>query len=153
MINRRAFLLLPPVGILGACTTVPEGQSMTLQPVAADKANIYIYRHGRFFDQFKSCEIELNQQPQGLLYEGSYLLFQLPAGKHFFKAKSGFLIPSHGREITAEAGKNYFLEVEFSYTVAGLITFTSVHIFPVQQDKALRVLSVLKNALELAPKN
>ena len=57
MFNRRVLIAFFLTSILGACATAPQNQTMTLQPVAADKANVYVYRKSAFFGT------------QGYLYE------------------------------------------------------------------------------------
>ena len=105
-----AFLALSSALAISGCATSPVATDSLDQAAKTfipkpGKANVYVYRN-EMFGGAVSMEVFLNGQSVGRTGAQTYLLLEVPPGKHTITSKA----ENESRvELTVEAGKNYFV--------------------------------------------
>ncbi len=103
-------LALTTISSLVGCVSVPiapsehdvRAKSFSVKP---GKANIYVYRNESMGAAVK-MPVTLNGKPMGATGAKTFLLAEVPPGKHILVSKAENDYPL---EIVAESGKNYFI--------------------------------------------
>jgi hypothetical protein len=112
---RLASSGLVAVILLAACATVPM---MSKQAdidakrfhTPVESANLYVVRPTQYIGFLVVLEIILDGKPQGYLATGTYFVFDLVPGEHTVATKTDGGVTAV--KINAEAGRNYFVQVE-----------------------------------------
>ena len=146
MLNRRLLAVCVFSVLLGGCATAPGSKFTRLEPVAADKANLYVYRQGALFAMGQSFKVDLNQQPIGEIFNASYLMLQVPAGQHVIDVRPGGLAKTFAFNLSAEPGRNYFLEFDFNSGLLANPFFLGSEIKRREQEQAIKAMAELKSA-------
>lgn len=103
-------LALTTISSLVGCASVPmappehdaRAKSFSVKP---GKANIYVYRNESMGAAVK-MPVTLNGKPMGATGAKTFLLAEVPSGKHILVSKSENDYPL---ELMAEPGRNYFI--------------------------------------------
>lgn len=129
--NRRHLLAasLFAAALLSGCAA-PGAAFNSLEPVAADKGNLYLYRKPALYAMAAKYKVKSGDGTVvGELYNGSYLLLPLAPGKHRFSVEEGGFASPKIFEVDAKASQNYFVEYDSSKGLLlgwGLLSDSSV---------------------------
>ncbi|WPC67815.1 DUF2846 domain-containing protein [Rhodoferax ferrireducens] len=109
-------LSLLPVLILAGCATANGPAFTQVQAAPAGMAQLYLYRKSALYAVGASYAVTnmATKQTLGELYNASYLLLPLKAGKQVISVAEGGFASAKTFEVQAEAGKNYFVEYDSS---------------------------------------
>ena len=107
-----ALALLSLAGCAATVTMAPPAEDAAAKQFApaSNQANIYVAREDKFTGSAVAFEFLLDGRGAGSLAPGTFLLLEVEPGEH--------VLSSTGAEnqevvrLTAEAGKNYFYQVE-----------------------------------------
>lgn len=146
MLNRRLLAVCVFSALLAGCATAPGPKFTSLEPVAADKANLYVYRRSAIFAIGQSFKVDLDQQPVGQIFNASYLMLQVPAGQHVVGVRPGGLAKTFVYNVSAEAGKNYFLEFDFNSGPLANPFFLGSEIKLREQEQAMKEMAEMNSA-------
>ena len=114
--NRRHFLAagMFAAALLSGCAA-PGPSFTSLEPVAAGKGNLYLYRKPALYAMAAKYKVKAGDGTVvGELHNGSYLLVPLEPGKHRFSVDEGGFASPKTFEVDAKAGQNYFVEYDSS---------------------------------------
>jgi hypothetical protein len=114
--HRRHLIALTTlsVAMLAGCAA-PGAPFATLEPVAAGKGNLYLYRKGALYASGAKFKVKAADGTQvGELYNSSYLLLPLAPGKHRFSVDEGGFQKPRSFEVDVKPGQNYFVEYDSS---------------------------------------
>ena len=114
--TRRAVLGLLPVLILAGCATANGPAFTQVQAAPAGMAQLYLYRKSALYAVGAAYAVTNVQTKEALgeLYNASYLVLPLKAGKQVISVAEGGFASNKTFEVQAEAGKNYFVEYDSS---------------------------------------
>lgn len=114
-------LILAAISLVSGCASVPmaspeqdaRAKSFSVKP---GKANIYVYRNESMGAAVK-MPVTLNGKPMGATGAKTFLLAEVPAGKHILVSKAENDYPL---EVIAEPGRSYFVwqEVKMGFLQA-----------------------------------
>jgi hypothetical protein len=130
--NRRHLLTLSIVSaaLLAGCAA-PGAQFATLEPVAAGKGNLYLYRKGALYASGAKYKVKAADGTQvGELYNASYLVLPLAPGKHQFSVDEGGFQKPRSFEVDVKPGQNYFVEYDSSKGLLlgwGMLSTSATH--------------------------
>jgi hypothetical protein len=112
--NRRTVIVgaLVAAGIAGCAA--PGTPFASLEPVAADKGHLYLYRKPALYAFGAKYKVTADGAQIGELSNGSYLLLPLAPGKHRLSVHEGGLLRPKSFEVDVQAGQNYFVEYDSS---------------------------------------
>lgn len=116
MNRRQAFAIatLGAAALLQGCAA-PGPAFAKLEPVAADKGHLYLYRKPALYAAGAQYKVKAADGTLvGQLYNGSYLLLPLKAGKHQFSVDEGGFARPRSFEVDVKPGQNYFVEYDSS---------------------------------------
>jgi hypothetical protein len=108
--NLSLAALLAVAALTTGCASVPmadagrDAQAKSFS-APADKANIYVYRNESIGAAVK-MDVSLGDKKIGQSVAKTYMLLTVPAGQHTLKSKAE---NESVLQLTAEAGKNYFV--------------------------------------------
>lgn len=110
-----AFSLLPAL-MLAGCATATGPAFTQLDAPASGKAQLYLYRKSALYASGASYAVTnaTTKQVLGELFNASYLVLPLDAGKHVISVDERGFASAKTFEVQAEAGKNYFVEYDSS---------------------------------------
>ena len=116
---RRTVLglgLLSAVLVLGGCATATGPVFTTVQAPPAGEAQLYLYRKSALYAAGASYAVTnaATKQVLGELFNASYLVLPLKAGKHAISVDERGFASAKTFEVQAEAGKSYFVEYDSS---------------------------------------
>lgn len=116
--TRRAVLALSllPALMLAGCATATGPAFTQLDAPASGKAQLYLYRKSAFYASGAKYIVAeaATKQVLGELFNASYLVLPLTAGKHVISVDERGFASAKTFEVEAEAGKNYFVEYDSS---------------------------------------
>ena len=109
-------LSLLPVLILAGCATAKGPAFTQVQAAPAAMAQLYLYRKSALYAVGAAYAVTnvQTQEALGELYNASYLVLPLKAGKQVISVAEGGFASDKTFEVQAEAGKNYFVEYDSS---------------------------------------
>ncbi len=115
-VTRRSVLGLLPVLVLAGCATASGPMFATLDTPPSGKAQLYLYRKSALYAAgAKYIVAEAStKHVLGELFNASYLVLPLDAGKHVISVSEGGFASAKSFEVQAEAGTNYFVEYDSS---------------------------------------
>jgi hypothetical protein len=115
-VTRRSALGLLPLAILAGCATASGPVFTTLDTPPSGTAQLYLYRKSALYASGAKYTVTnaASKQVLGELFNASYLVLPLPAGKHVLGVNEGGFASVKTFEIQAEAGKNHFVEYDSS---------------------------------------
>jgi Protein of unknown function (DUF2846) len=118
MSARRSMLglaLAAAVAITG-CATANGPAFSKIEPAPAGKAQLYLYRKSAIYAMGASYTVANvgTKQGYGELFNASYLVIALDAGKQMVSVDEKGFAKLKTFEVQAEAGKNYFVEYDSS---------------------------------------
>ena len=146
MLNRRLLAVCVFSLLVGGCATAPGSKFTRLEPVAKDKAIVYVYRRSAFFAIGQSFKVDLDQKPVGEIFNASYLMLQVAPGQHVVGVRPGGLAKTFVYNVSAEAGKNYFLEFDFNSGPFANLFFLGSEIKQREQEQAMKDMGDMKSA-------
>lgn len=73
-------------------------------------ATVFVYRANQFTAKLKSPKVFCNEAALAKMQNGRFFIVKLPAGKYAFRSEDKGV----GIQLTAEAGKEYFVRVEMA---------------------------------------
>jgi hypothetical protein len=113
--NRRHLIVLSAVAaaFLAGCAA-PGAPFASLEPVAADKGNVYLYRKSALYASGAKFKVTADGAPAGELYNSSYLVLPMAPGKHRFTVDEGGFARPKAFEVDVQPGRNYFVEYDSS---------------------------------------
>ena len=115
-VTRRSALGLLPLLVLAGCATASGPVFTTLEEPPSDKAQLYLYRKSALYAsgaKYIVTNVD-SKQVLGELFNASYLVLPLNAGKHVLGVDERGFTSVKTFEVQAEAGKNYFVEYDSS---------------------------------------
>jgi len=130
--NRRHLIALATLSavVLAGCAA-PGAPFATLDPVIAGKGNLYLYRKPALYASGAKFKVKAADGTQvGELYNSSYLLLPLAAGKHKFSVDEGGFQKPKSFEVDVKPGQNYFVEYDSSKGLLlgwGLLSDSKAH--------------------------
>lgn len=109
-------LSLLPAFMLAGCATATGPAFTQLEAPPSNKAQLYLYRKSALYAVGASYAVAnaVTNQKLGELFNASYLLLPLDAGKHVITVDERGFASIKTFEIQAEVGKNYFVEYDSS---------------------------------------
>lgn len=109
-------LSLLPALMLAACATATGPAFTQLEAPLSNKAQLYLYRKSALYASGASYAVAnvATKQKLGELFNASYLVLPLDAGKHVLSVDERGFTSAKTFEVQAEAGKNYFVEYDSS---------------------------------------
>lgn len=145
MLNRCLLAACAFLVLLAGCAA-PGPKFSGLKPVANDKANVYVYRQSALFAIAQSFTVDVDKKPVGEIFNASYLMLEVPAGKHVIGVRPGLMAPHFAYSVTADAGKNYFLEFDMNSGPLANLFFVGSEIKQRDQAKAMNEMAEMKSA-------
>lgn len=146
-LNLRAFFAAVIAALfLGGCATATGPQFTGLDPVATDRADIYVYRNSAFFASGSAFTLTMDGKTTAPLYDGSYQKIATTPGQHLLRVDPSFMAKKSELLVTLESGKTYFYEFEYVTGLLANTLFIGSSIQPREQAKALEDLKALKRA-------
>jgi Protein of unknown function (DUF2846) len=118
-INGRCSMLglaLAAVVAVTGCATANGPAFSKIEPATAGKAQLYLYRKAAIYAMGASYAVANvgSKQSYGELFNASYLVIALDAGKQVVSVDEKGFAKLKTFEVQAEAGKNYFVEYDSS---------------------------------------
>ena len=114
--RRLALLAVASAAALAGCATATGPGFTQLEPPPVGKAHLYLYRKSALYASgawFDVADVA-TKKPLGKLHNASYLLIPLDPGKHVISVHERGLTSPKPFDVTAEAGKTYFVEYDVS---------------------------------------
>jgi hypothetical protein len=109
-------LALLPALIVAGCATATGPAFTALEAPPSGKAQLYLYRKSALYASGASYAVTnaATKKALGELFNASYLVLPLDAGKHVISVDERGFASTKNFEVQAEAGKSYFVEYDSS---------------------------------------
>lgn len=109
----RLPLALAAALLFAGCATPPGPKFSGLDNVAADSAELVVYRKAAFFAAGQTMPVSVNGKEVGELYNASFLTERVAPGNHSIKLSTGPMSKSVEKSITVGKGERKFLHFDF----------------------------------------
>lgn len=123
------FLILLAAQLAG-CASAPGAPYTGLEPLAADKGDVYLYRKKALYAVAQAFGTSVQDRNSGDLYNGSYLLFRLAPGTYEIAVSTGASGKTSRRKVEVKAGERSFYQYDFPTGLLANFMFLGAEIEP-----------------------
>jgi hypothetical protein len=142
----RLPLTLATALLLAACVTPPGPKFSGLGSVAAESAELVVYRKEAFFAAGQTMPVTVDGREIGELYNGSFLTERVAPGNHAIKVSTGPASQSVEKSISVGKGERKFLHFDFPTGPFANVFFIGVTLDERDAQTALADLNELSGA-------
>lgn len=140
----KLFILLLITSALLACATATGPAFNGVEPTAADKGDVYLYRTSGLYASGVAFSVSLDAKQIADLPNASFVRLRLPPGKYTLNVNPGPLTKTSDLTVQVEPGKSSFYQYAFISNLLANIFFLGSAIEPRDEATALADLKELK---------
>jgi len=146
MMTLRPIIMMALLALL--ITGCATGEKFSgLESPDKNQAKIYLYRPFNLMQSGVFPDVEIDSKEVGVLKNGGFVTFAVPAGQHTITLSGGFLQWGHSDrnfKLDAEEGKTYFYQLDTTTRQQGTYTMVGYAFFKTEKDVAMEELVKLK---------